>query len=180
MTDFQRPPNLTNTLRAVNRQVQAHEAFNRGVGQVLSFDGPFSVRTDSAAYQIPAYTWSLVKGKISTFLKPVIEIYAQGLGSTNGAGKYAYMSVYIDDTPIYADTLLQWGTSSAAVTNERRRTIPGSAQGTPSRLGGFMILQLNTSQFPSSDVHDIEITLEGVGTSANCTISDIQIVTRVL
>lgn len=178
MTEFQRRPSLPNAMRRVSTSLQTQESFNRGKSNVLYFDGPFQCTTNSSG--AVTKSWTLVKGQVNTFLKPVIEIYAQGLGTTNGANKYIGMYVYIDGQAIYANTLLSWGTSSAAVTAERRRTIPGSALGSNNRLGGFIVLQLDSSQFPSSDIHDFEVTLEPDGTSANCSVEAVQVVTRIL
>jgi hypothetical protein len=115
--------------------------------------------------------------------KQLLEVYAHGLGSTNGANKYGVLVVYIDGSQMYADTLLKWGSSTAAVSNERRFSLPGSAIGTgspnPNRLGGFVTVLDASTSFLSAGEHLIEMTLETSGTSASCTVTDLAIAYRI-
>jgi len=111
--------------------------------------------------------------------KQLLEVYAHGLGSTNGANKFGQLIVYIDGLQMYADTLLQWGSSTAAVSNERRFSYPSSHFGATDRLGGFVTVMDASTSFLSAGEHLIEMTLETSGTSASCTVTDLAIAYRI-
>jgi hypothetical protein len=109
----------------------------------------------------------------------LLEVYAHGLGTTNGAGKYGALVVYIDGNKMYADSLLQWGSASAAVTTERRFSYPSTKFGSLDRLGGFVVVWDASTTALSAGAHLIEVTIETVGTSASCTASDLLIAYRI-
>jgi hypothetical protein len=109
----------------------------------------------------------------------VIEVFATGLGSTNGAGRYGNLVVYVDTLKIYASKLIQWGDSGAAVTNQRRFSIPNSALGATDRLGGFVVFMDGNTQFLDAGEHTIEMKLERDASGDSCTLTDLSIAYRI-
>lgn len=131
--------------------------------------------------------WAL-QTYVTTLSYELLEVYAQGRCSTTGAGRYVWLTAYIDEEPIWADKLLQWGDAAGSTTNITRRTIPGSATGTDNRLGGFVNLQSDTSasanqKFMTRGEHLIQFGIEsfdggGLGRQTTSTLNDLVIVLR--
>jgi len=171
------------------RRQKLHSIIERTNSQLMATQaafGPIATRRWTVASttvntSTPAVT--VASENISCTQDSVLEVYAHGLGTTNGAGKYGVLSVYIDGVKMYADTLLKWGDSGSAVSGERRFSLPGSVIGTgnpnPNRLGGFVVVMDTGTDFLSAGTHLIEVKVETSGTSASCTVTDLAIAYRI-
>jgi len=167
------------------RRQKLHTVIERSASQLQSTEAAFGymatrrwvVASTTANTSTPSVT--IVSENVSCTQDSVLEVYANGLGTTNGAGKYGALVVYIDSSKMYADSLVQWGSSSAAVTSERRFSFPSSKLGTTDRLGGFVVVMDSSTSFLEAGTRLIEIKVETIGASASCTVTDLDIAYRI-
>jgi hypothetical protein len=172
MARYERRQNLHSIIQSTSSQVQDTQA---------AFAYTATRKWTPAATTVNSTTPSVtvVSEYVNCNDTGLLEVYAHGLGTTNGAGKYGALVVYIDGNKMYADSLLQWGSASAAVTTERRFSYPSAKLGSLDRLGGFVVVwDANTNPL-SAGAHLIEVTIETVGTGASCTASDLLIAYRI-
>lgn len=176
MARYERRQNLHSIIQSTSSQVQDTQA-----AFAYTATRKWTPATTTVNSATPSVT--VVSEYVNCNDTGLLEVYAHGLGTTNGAGKYGALVVYIDGNKMYADTLLKWGDSVAAVTSERRFSYPSSALGTgnpnPNRLGGFVVVWDASTTALSAGAHLIEVKIETVGTSASCTASDLLIAYRI-
>jgi len=173
---YERRRTLHSVLERSNAQLQsAQTALSFGATRKTTLAST-TVNTSTPSVTVVSEYEMCVEGS-------VLEVYAHGLGTTNGAGKYGVLVVYIDGVKMYADTLLKWGDSAAAVSSERRFSVPGSAIGTgnpnANRLGGFVVVMDTGTDLLSAGSHLIEIKLETSGSSASCIVTDLAVTYRI-
>ena len=172
MARYERRQKLHSIIERTNNQLMATQA---------AF-GPIATRrwtVASTTVNTSTPTVTVATENISCTQDSVLEVYAHGLGTTNGANKFGALVVYIDGNKMYADTLIQWGSASAAVDSERRFSFPSSHFGATDRLGGFVVVMDANTNFLDAGTRLIEMKLEKIGTSASCTVTDLAIAYRI-
>jgi len=174
---YERRQNLHSIIQSTSSQVQDTQA-------AFSYTAMRKWTPSSTTVNTSTPSVTVVSEYVTSNDNGVLEVYAHGLGTTNGGGKYAALAVYIDSSKMYADSLLQWGDASVAVTNERRFSVPGSklgsgGVGSSPRLGGFVTVMDASTSLLTAGTHLIEITIETIGTSASCTVTDLAIAYRI-
>jgi hypothetical protein len=154
---IERKPTLVSSFQSLQDRTKTIESLQQNQSAPsIAIAGPRSVSNTTAANIL----W---EANFTTTYDALLEVYAHAIGNTNEGGQYAQLRVYIDDEQVYADYVLQWGSPSSAVNDERRRTLQGSHLGTVDRLGGFVVAQNKNSELLTAGDHWIAFELWGAG-----------------
>ena len=173
MANIERPKTLTRTLQKLQN---TSESIQRDLVRTRVYDlGDGYSTTQSDQWALQTY--------VTTLSYEMVEVYAQGTCSTSGSGRYVWLTAYIDDEPIWADKLIQWGDSGGSTSSVRRRTVAGSSTGITGQLGGFVNLQTTAGKFFTVGEHLLQFGIEsfdsgGLGRKTTSTLDDLIIVIK--